>query len=113
MNLLIVEDNTKILNMLKEMFQPHFEKIYECNNGLSAISEYKMNKPDWVFMDIKMEGMNGIKATGEITRQFPGARIIIVTNYNDTEFRKEAKFSGAVGYVLKENLYEIFNVINK
>ena len=111
MNLLIAEDNSKMRNMIKEMFKPYFEKIYECENGLAAVTEYKTNKPDWVFMDIKMNVMNGLMATEEITKDFPDAKIIIVTGFNDTEFRKAAESSGAIAYVLKENLNDIFKVI--
>lgn len=113
MNLLIVEDNLKMRNVIRDMFKRYFKNIYECDNGLSAVALYKKEKPNWVFMDIKMEGMDGITAVGEITKQFPDARIIIVTGYDDNDFRKEAKDKGAAGYVLKENLNEIFKIINK
>ena len=113
MNLLIVEDSRKMRNCIREMFKRYFENIYECDNGLSAIAEYKKEKPDWVFMDIKMEEMDGITASGKITEQFPDAKIIIVTGYDDNDFREDAKARGAVGYVLKENLNEIINIINK
>lgn len=113
MNLLIVEDNLKMRNAIRDMFKRYFKNIYECDNGLSAVALYKKEKPNWVFMDIKMEGMDGITAAGEITKQFPDARIIIVTGYDDNDYREEAKARGAVGYVLKENLNEIINIINK
>jgi CheY-like chemotaxis protein len=112
MNLLIAEDSPKMRDMIKEMFRPFFENIFECEDGLSAVLKYKKYIPDWVFMDIKMKGMDGITATGEITKDFPGAKIIIVTGYKDTEFRKAAEKNGAAGYVLKDNLYEIYNIIN-
>ncbi|MBN1634412.1 MAG: response regulator transcription factor [Ignavibacteria bacterium] len=112
MDLLIVEDSTKMRNAIRKMFKPYFENIYECDNGISAVTEYELKKPDWVFMDIKMEKMDGITATREITGQFPYARVIIVTGYDDDDFRKEAESNGAVGYVLKENLNEIFKIAN-
>jgi DNA-binding NarL/FixJ family response regulator len=111
MNLFIVEDSPKMRKALKEMFNPYFENIYECDNGLTAVAEYELRKPDWVFMDIRMEKMDGITATGKITKQFPDARIIIVTGYDDNDFRREAESNGAVGYVLKENLNEILNIL--
>lgn len=108
---MIVEDSLKMRNMIKEMFLPYFSRIYECREGKEAVKEYAEKKPDWVLMDIKMEGMDGITATEKIKKSFPDARIIIVTGYNDPEFRTAAEYSGASGYVLKENLYEIFGLI--
>ena len=111
MKLLIVEDNAGMRNMMKELFEPLFAQIFECEDGSKALGAYKKNKPDWVFMDIKMKGMNGIAATEEIMKNFPDARILMVTDLNDEDLKKAAAESGAVNYVLKENLDEIFSII--
>jgi DNA-binding NarL/FixJ family response regulator len=62
-------------------------------------------------MDIEMKGMDGITATREITRAFPGARVIIVTQHNDEMLRAAASAAGACGYVPKENLLAIRELI--
>lgn len=111
MKLMIVEDSPKMRNMIKEMFRECFEKIYECTEGSEAINTYNIKNPDWVFMDIKMEGMDGITATKKIKSEHPEAKIVIVTGIDDAEFRNAAEYSGACGYVLKENLYDLFGVI--
>lgn len=111
MKLLIVEDSIRMRELLKELFGSMFTEIIECEDGSKALGAYKKNKPDWVFMDIKMKEMNGISATREITENFPEAKILIVTDFDDKEFRKEAINSGATEYVLKENLEKIFNII--
>jgi DNA-binding NarL/FixJ family response regulator len=58
-------------------------------------------------MDVKMPKMDGLAATKIIRRQFPDARIIIVTNFDDSDLKAEAQRSGAEGYVLKERLFEL------
>jgi len=111
--LLIVEDNAKMRNLIKELFAPIFKNIYECDDGSKALESYAVNKPEWVFMDLKMKEMDGIGATKEIIRNFPDAKILVVTDFDDDELRKAAARNGAIDYVLKENLEEIFKIINK
>jgi two-component system response regulator DegU len=113
MTLLIVDDSSKMRSMLKELFAANFEHIYECEDGNQALQTYTEHKPDWVFMDIKMKKMNGIQATREIIRVFPAAKVLMLTDYDDEDFVKAAKKNGASYYVLKENLNEIFMIINK
>ena len=58
-------------------------------------------------MDIEMGEVNGLTATRKIKRDYPDARIIIVTNYDDMRLRETATSVGACGYLLKENLHEL------
>ncbi len=83
----------------------------ECATGGEAVKAYPAHRPDWVLMDIMMNGMDGISATKEIVRGFPGARVLIVTQYNDPDLREEAQTAGAVGYVMKEDLTDIVRLI--
>ncbi len=108
---MIVEDNMKMRRMMKEIFSTVFNIIIECTNGVDAIKKYNEVKPDWTFMDIKMEGMNGIEATREIIKKDSSARIIIVTNYNDNGLIASAKNAGAMEYVLKDNLLSIIDIV--
>ena len=55
-------------------------------------------------MDVQMGEVNGIEATRLIISDHPGAKIVIVTDYNDAALRRAAAEAGACGYVLKEDL---------
>jgi DNA-binding NarL/FixJ family response regulator len=111
MKLLIVEDNPALRSMLKDMFQSDFEEIIECEDGSDAFESYRIYNPDWVFMDIKMKTINGIEATRIIKNSYPGAKIIILTDYDDTKLRSDAKSSGVYAYILKENVFDIYRVL--
>lgn len=104
--ILIVEDNADMRRTIKDLLGDLGE-VYECSNGLEAFSAYSQYRPDWVLMDIKMAGMNGITATRKIKSIFPHARIVIVTGYDDAELREAARRAGAFQYVLKERLAEV------
>jgi DNA-binding NarL/FixJ family response regulator len=76
----------------------------ECGDGAHALAIYSQTRPDWVLMDILMPGVDGFAATREIKRQFPEAKILIVTSYDDDELKAMAHKAGACGYLLKDDI---------
>lgn len=81
--------------------------VHECGDGVTAVAQYQRLKPDWVLMDIRMEGMDGIVATRMIRAADPAARVIMVTEHGSPRLRRAAQAAGAVGFVLKDNLREL------
>jgi CheY-like chemotaxis protein len=112
MKLLIAEDNEKIRGMLKDLTSIYFSEVFECDNGKTAYEIFMENKPDWILMDIEMPEMDGITATKKIRESDPDAKVIIVTGYESTALRKNAKDAGAISYILKENMSEILKILN-
>jgi DNA-binding NarL/FixJ family response regulator len=92
------------------MFESKFENIYEYEDGSEALNAYRRYLPSYVFMDVQMKFVDGISATREIIQSFPDARIIILTGYNG-RIKNEAISAGAFAYVPKDNLTELFDII--
>ncbi len=114
MILMIVDDNPKMRQHIKMLLERHLadiQKIQECSDGGEAITMYEQTQPDWVLMDVAMEPVNGLTATKAITQSHPRAKIVIVTQYDDPEYREAAKKSGACAYVLKEDLLDIPGIV--
>ncbi|MBI1805871.1 MAG: response regulator transcription factor [Ignavibacteria bacterium] len=107
--IMIVDDNAAMRAIMKQYIQSIKvnHEFYECGDGFEAVDAFRRLHPDWVLMDIKMPTMDGLTATKTIRQQFPSARVIIVTNFDDPELRDAAQKSGATGYVLKERLFEL------
>jgi DNA-binding NarL/FixJ family response regulator len=80
------------------------ELVAEATNGLEAITAFRQHRPDVTLMDLQMPGMNGIEATAEIRKEFPQARIVILTTYSGDIQASRALKIGAVGYLLKGTL---------
>jgi len=85
--------------------------VYECGDGTEAAVAYARCLPDWVLMDIKMPGLDGISATRQILAADPGAQVVIVTNYDDPGFYFAAASAGACQYVVKKDLLAIREIL--
>jgi len=75
--------------------------VGEARDGLEAVELVDRLEPDLVIMDMVMPRMNGIEATREIKRRWPGVRILILSMYDDDEYVAQIIQAGASGYVLK------------
>jgi DNA-binding NarL/FixJ family response regulator len=84
--------------------------IAEAASGREAIQLFRTHQPDITLMDLQMPGMSGLDAMSAIRKEFPDARIIILTTYeNDLN---DALNRGARAYVLKTYLdKELFGTI--
>src|SRR5215510_934904 len=113
MKVLIVEDNPSMRSMIRRMVAGVADEISECDDGAAACSLYKELRPDWVLMDIELGQVNGITATRRIKAEYPEARVVVVTNYNDELLRETARVAGACGYVLKGDLSVLRQILTR
>lgn len=114
MKILLAEDNSKTRQVIISLLNHNLHglgTIYECEDGQKAVELYKKFQPGWVLMDINLKNIDGLTAAREILRFDAAAKIIIVTLYDDPEYRDAARKAGAYGYVLKENLYEMIKLM--
>jgi DNA-binding NarL/FixJ family response regulator len=81
---------------------PEVTVVGEASDGREAIDLIKEHQPTVVFMDISMRGLNGLEATGRITKDFPQVRVIILSVHQSEEYFWQALKSGAAGYLLKK-----------
>ena len=75
--------------------------VGDADDGKSAITEYRKHKPDVVVMDLRMPEVGGVEATMAIRKEFPAARIIVLTTYEGDEDIHRALEAGAQAYLLK------------
>lgn len=113
MKVLIVDDNPQARQMIKDYVLSETDKFRECEDGAEALSVYAEFQPDFVLMDWEMKEVNGLTATKNIIAEFPNAKILIVSNFDDPDLRQAAKQAGAIGYLRKENILELNRILNK
>lgn len=86
--LLSVEDDMEVVKIAK--------------NGQEVLDELEKQPVDVILMDIRMPVMNGVECTGEVTRRYPAAKVLILTTFDDDEYISKAMGNGASGYMLKD-----------
>src|SRR3989442_11199810 len=82
------------------------EVIAEGINGQQAIDLYRQHKPDVTLIDLRMPLVGGVEAIGTIRREFPDARLIVLTTYDGDEDIYRSLQAGAKGYLLKDVFFE-------
>lgn len=111
MKFLIVDDDERVRRLIKTIVSDDATVFCECSNGAEAYACYAEHQPDWVLMDITMPGVDGLAATRRIKADYPEARILIVTSHESHAMREAAREAGACGYVLKENLLDLREMV--
>ncbi len=82
------------------------EVIAEGINGQQAIDLYKQHTPDITLIDLRMPVVGGVEAITTIRRNFPDARLIVLTTYDGDEDIYRSLQAGAKGYLLKDVFFE-------
>ena len=110
---MIVDDNAGMREMIRDMVCGENDTVLECTDGAQAVFQYPQFHPDYVLMDIEMKEMDGFTATENIYKHDSNAKIIFLTSHNTSAFRLKAKTMKSVGFVTKENLSELNQLLHK
>lgn len=104
--ILVVDDHPLLRSGIAALLttQADMNLVAEASNGKEAIEKFRAHRPDITLMDLQMPEMNGLDATMAILREFPEARIIVLTTYTrDVQVLRAMKV-GARAYLLKTML---------
>ncbi len=100
----LADDQSLVREGLRLMLdaQPDITVVAEAATGQESLSAARRFRPDVVVMDVRMPGMDGITATGELlaTATWP-VKVIVVTTFDLDEYVYEALRLGASGFLLK------------
>lgn len=114
--LLIVDDEYIVIESVKFIIENHVkdvEVVGTANTGREAIEKALYLKPDVIFMDIRMPGINGIDAIRQIKNSINEVFFVIVTAYEYFNYAKEAVNLGVYEYLLKPiNKNKVIETLN-
>lgn len=112
-NILIIEDELETLELMVEIFESKFSKVFTAVDGYDAIEVFKNNKIDVVLCDINIPKLNGLETIIKIREIDYSVPIIIITAYSDTETLLKALNCNVQGYILKPIKFEDIQYILK
>ena len=85
-SVLLVDDSAEVRDIVRsflERGQTGFTVCGEATNGLEAIKQAEILKPDFVLIDLRMPIMNGIETATVLKRLLPKTQIVLFSNYTD------------------------------
>jgi CheY-like chemotaxis protein len=103
---LVVDDNSIFRKTVLKFLETQFNsiKLIETNNGSDAMQLVQENVPDLIILDINMANMSGFEVARQVKQEFPFIPIIILTNYDENEYRLAAKKTLVDAFIIKKNL---------
>lgn len=96
-----IVDRENLRDMVGSLKDLAIEITAVCENGVEALEQMAICRPDIVISDIEMPFMDGFELARRIKRDYPGVRIIFCSLYNDFEYARKALYLDSYGYVLK------------
>jgi DNA-binding NarL/FixJ family response regulator len=82
-------------------FESDLSVVAQAENGVQALELFRVHRPDVTLMDMRMPEMGGLETTANIRKEFPEARILMLTTFDGDEDIHRAIQAGARGYLLK------------
>jgi len=106
--IVIAEDHTILREGLKALLSSGTELaiVGEAADGREAIRRCLELQPDLLLLDLSMPRLGGIEAIGEVRRQVPATKILVLTVHKTEEYVLASLRAGAAGYVLKDATHQ-------
>ncbi|MFH1194415.1 MAG: response regulator [bacterium] len=100
--ILLIEDDKKFRVLFSRLLERKFGiLIREADNGETGLKLFCELKPDILFLDIELPGLNGIELLKEIRKHNKYSRVVMITNNSDKEYVASAVQVGVDDYIIK------------
>jgi DNA-binding NarL/FixJ family response regulator len=99
----ITDDHLLIINGIKDLLAnvPHFRFVDAFVSAEETRKGLAVFQPDVLLLDINLPDGDGIQLCRELTREYPGLKVLALTTYNQTVLVKNMMKNRASGYLLK------------
>jgi two-component system, chemotaxis family, chemotaxis protein CheY len=110
---LIVDDSGLARRIVRQILEQRDVAVIEAEDGMSALEQYTLERPDVVILDLVMRGMYGQDVLVKLRALDPNARVIVVTADIQTPARESAQAAGALAFINKPvNAAELLDAVD-
>jgi two-component system response regulator DesR len=101
---LIAEDQAMVRGALASLLslEDDIDVVAEVERGDFVLEAARRAAPDVALLDIEMPGRDGISLAGDLTRELPATRTLILTTFGRPGYLRRALENGAHGFLLKD-----------
>jgi two-component system nitrogen regulation response regulator NtrX len=99
--LLIVDDEKSIREALLQVFEYEGHEVRGAADGAAALKLNETFRPDVIFLDVKMPGMDGLEALDLLRDQDPGVLVVMISGHGTIDTAVEATRKGAYDFLEK------------
>ena len=110
---LAVDDNSVVRELLRQTFEADGHVVIEGEDGVEAVEKFRTDRPDLVFLDIRMPRMDGIEALQKILELDSEAKVVMLTAFDDSLKEEEARKAGALNFLRKGAGFKEFMAVAK
>lgn len=113
MKVVIADDSSLLRDRIKALLDSasDISVVGEAENGTDALRIIKREKPDLVFLDIRMPEMNGIEVLKKIRELKMKTKVCILTNYPYPQYKRKCMEEGADFFLSKTEDFENINAV--
>jgi two-component system, NtrC family, nitrogen regulation response regulator NtrX len=98
---LVVDDEKGVREALKQVLEFEGIEVQACASGLDALHAYAEFRPHLVFLDVKMQGMDGLEVLKRLRELDPHAQVVMVSGHGTIQTAVEATQLGAYDFLEK------------
>jgi two-component system chemotaxis response regulator CheY len=99
--ILVVDDSNLSRKMARRILEAGGHRVRDVADGMSALEQYALDRPDIVLLDVTMVDLNGLDVLQKLRAIDPAARVVMATADVQSSTRELALAGGAVGFVTK------------
>lgn len=101
LSILLVEDESKMRNSLKNTFDGIFKNVYEAKDGVEGLKKFKKYNPNLVVTDILMPIEDGLEMTRQIKQISPDTPVVVLSGFSEKAQLLGAIEAGVAKYFIK------------